>query len=130
MGTASALLSLLFLFVIVLVGTVVVVAGFIGMGAVFARFTELTLFQATIVTMPVGAAALYLFGRLISSPSFPIQNQEGEWDEWDEWDEELELEDLPPEARRKVLRYIAQFLEEAEAGVTVGPRSRSKRRRR
>jgi uncharacterized membrane protein len=126
--------TLLVLALIALVATALVVASFIGVGAVFARFTELTLFEATIVVMPVGAAALYLFARLISL--LPVgqadrAEERDEEDEGEDWDEDLEFEDLPPETRRKALEYLVERLEEVDsAEPEVQPRRARGRRRR
>lgn len=100
----TSILSLLLMVLIALIAATVVISGFIGVGALFARFTELTLFQATVVAVPVGIAVLYLLGRIMN---LPVTTWAEEWDEKDDWDEELELEDLPPEERCRVLRSIA-----------------------
>lgn len=122
------ILSLLLMVAIALIAMILVVAGFIGVGALFARYTELTLFQATIVAVPVGLGTFYLFRRVMEGP---VPTQADEWDEWEEWDEDLDFEDLPPEDRRRVLQYVVELFEE-EFGddVVIQPKSQRKRRHR
>ncbi|MBS1253197.1 MAG: hypothetical protein MAG451_02246 [Anaerolineales bacterium] len=116
--------------VIVFVVTVLAVAGFVGVGALIARFTELTLFQATLVSVPIGMVVVYLLNKVADYPVSPYA--EDEWDEWDEWDEDLDFEDFPPEQRMRVLRKLVEFLEE-EFGTddvviqTKPPRGRPRR---
>ncbi len=63
--------------------------------------------------------------------NLPVTTRAEEWDEEEDWDEELELEDLPPEERRRVLRSIAKYLDEVEEqGLEPEPPVRRKRRRR
>ena len=121
----GSILLLLLMAVITLVATVLIVAGFMGVGALFARYTELTLFQATLVTMPVGMAALYLFARIVN---FPISTAED--DEWEDWDEDLEFEDLSPGERRRVLQRLVDLLEEFDAEDVVIPPKQPRKRRR
>lgn len=121
---------LLVMVAITLVATVLVVTGFIGVGALFARYTELTLFQATVITVPVGMAALYMLRRTLEVPPSPYQ-QEDEWDEWDEWDEDIDFEDLSPEERRQLLLELVEWLREHDPDVVVEPpKSHRSRRRR
>ena len=118
------ILGLLVMVVIALVATTLVVAGFIGVGALFAHFTELTLFQATIVVVPVGLGAFYLFRGIIQAP------ESGEEDEWEDWDEDLDFEDLSPGERRRVLQRLVDLLEEFDAEDVVIPPKQPRKRRR
>ncbi|MFQ5593053.1 MAG: hypothetical protein ACE5HA_02790 [Anaerolineae bacterium] len=118
------ILALLLMAVIALVATMLVVAGFIGVGALFAHFTELTLFQATVVAVPVGLGVFYLFRGIMQVPG------SSEEDEWEYWDEDLEFEDLSPQERRRVLQRLVDLLEEFDAeDVAIPPKQPRKRRR-
>jgi hypothetical protein len=118
------ILALLLMAVIALVATTLVVAGFIGVGALFAHFTELTLFQATIVAVPVGLGAFYLFRGIMQVP------ESSEEDGWEDWDEDLDLEDLSPEERRRVLQQLVDLLEEFDGEDVIVPPRRPRKRRR
>ncbi|MFQ5340591.1 MAG: hypothetical protein ACE5F6_03495 [Anaerolineae bacterium] len=121
----GSILLLLLMVAITLFATVLVVAGFMGVGALFARYTELTLFQATLVTVPVGMAALYLFARIMNFPNSTAGD-----DEWEDWDEDLEFEDLSPGERRRVLQRLVDLLEEFDAEDVVIPPKQPRKRRR
>lgn len=110
----SGLLMLVVMALIALVVTAFALVGFVGVGAIFARFTELTLFQATLLTLPVGMAILYLLGRTTGLPVAPQENEWDEWDEWEEWDEDVDFEDLPPSERRRILAYVVDLIEELD----------------
>ncbi len=118
---------LLLMAVVAFVITALAVAGFVGVGALFARYTELTLFQATLVSVPIGLVVVYLLNKVADYPVPPYAE-----DEWDEWDEDLDFEDFPPEQRMRVLQSLVEFLEEefgAEDVViqTKPPRGRPRR---
>ena len=126
----SGLLFLIVIAAIALIVTVVAMAGFVGVGALFARYTELTIFQATLMAVPIGMVVFYLLGRISNLPATPYEQDE--WDEWDEFDEELEFEDLSPEERQRALESLVEYLRE-EYGVEdimIQPKPSQGRRRR
>lgn len=130
-----SILVALLMIAVALFATTLVVAGFIGVGVLFARFTELTLFQATIVTVPVGLGVFYLFRQILQLPGTADEDEWDEWDEWEDWDADLDFEDLPAEARRRLIRRLKEFVEEleeleAQDDVEVEARPRRQRRRR
>lgn len=124
----TSLLTLLLVIVLVLVVTMVTMAGFLGVGAIFARFTELTLFQATIIAAFMGFGTFYVLNQIMR---IPVYNEEDEWDEWDEWEDELDFEGLSPAEQRKVRRFIKELLEEefGAENVVIEPKSQRRRHR-
>ena len=108
-----------------LIVTLLVAAGFVGVGALLARFTELTLFQATIVVVPVGLGLLYVVKWVLEIA--PLSTED---DDWDDWDEDLDFEDLPPETRRILLRSFAASLGELDDEEDVVQLKPVRRRRR
>ena len=79
--------------VIVAVGLLIslVTLAFLGLGTLFSHFFELTLFEATTVTL-LGAVALMLLVHLIRMLFFPARGEE--YEDWEEdWEEEEEEDD-------------------------------------
>jgi len=112
------------LLAVVLVLAVLVAAGllislvtlaFLGLGTLFSHFFELTLFEATTVTL-LGAVALMLLVYLVRTLFFPAEGEE-----YEDWEEQEDLDEEGQDTGISFLRkFSARGTEQEEEDIFTG----------